>query len=159
GSATLASRVHGKFSIHDAWEAALSVSCTFAHVRGAFHQLWNLTHTSVRSLIHSPASERAGSLPPCPFRIRIRLKPCPARLSKMSRTTGKCVDTRSDTVPGKQRKYGVMPYASTGNTAIPSGSAASNETRSDKMLSTLRLRYACCSVLPSGSTQRSSLLR
>src|SRR5438045_240989 len=41
----------------------------------------------------------------------------------------------------------------------PNGSAASTARRSAKILSTLRLRYACCSVLPSGNSARSSRFR
>src|SRR4029450_13336741 len=37
-----ATRVHGKFSIHEAWLATLSNSWTLAIVFGAAHQLWNL---------------------------------------------------------------------------------------------------------------------
>ena len=40
GWTTLASRVQGKFSIQEAWEATGSISWTLAMVRGAFHQLW-----------------------------------------------------------------------------------------------------------------------
>ena len=37
------SRVHGKFSIHEAWEAMGSICCTLASVLGAFHQLCSFT--------------------------------------------------------------------------------------------------------------------
>src|ERR1051325_3241609 len=43
GAVTPGSRVHGKFSIHDACDARGSSDWTCAHTRGAFHQLWNLT--------------------------------------------------------------------------------------------------------------------
>src|SRR5713226_5622108 len=46
-----------------------------------------------------------------------------------------------------------------GNTGTPSGSAASTATRSERMRSTPRLSWACCSVLPIGTTARSSALR
>src|SRR5437667_7383432 len=77
----------------------------------------------------------------------------------MSRRIDIYVSTRNVIVPGNARKYGVMPYASTGKTGTPRGSAASPASRSAKMLSTLKLRYACCSVLPSGNTARSSRFR
>ena len=35
-------------------------------------------------------------------------------LSRMSRTTCRCVSTRSEIEPGNSRKYGVTPYATTG---------------------------------------------
>jgi hypothetical protein len=47
-------------------------------------------------------------------------------LSRMSRTTARCVSTRREIDPGNSRKYGVTPYATTGNTGTPSGSAASD---------------------------------
>src|SRR5262245_35049539 len=69
------------------------------------------------------------------------------------------VSTRSVGLPGYAAKRGVIPYGSTGRTGTPSGSAASTETRSARMLSVARDRYACCSVEPSGRTIRSSCRR
>ena len=43
GMLTPGRRVHGKFSIHEPCDATGSMACTFAHVRGAFHQLWKST--------------------------------------------------------------------------------------------------------------------
>ena len=79
--------------------------------------------------------------------------------SRMSRTTRRCVSTRSEIEPGNSRKYGVTPYGTTGNTGTPSGSAASAATRSGRMQSTVSRRWLCCSVLPSGNTARSSCRR
>jgi len=68
-------RVQGKFSIHDACDAAGSVCCTLASVWGARHQSWNLTDASGWAFSHSEITTVAGVLPPCPLTIRIRLKP------------------------------------------------------------------------------------
>ena len=54
---------------------------------------------------------------------------------------------------------GTIIEATAGNTGTPSGSAASIPTRSARMLSVARLRYACCSVEPSGTTARSSRVK
>ena len=45
---------------------------------------------------------------------------------------------------------GVGPYGIAGKTGMPRGSAASTATCSERIESTERLRYECCSVLPSG---------
>ncbi len=45
GMATPASRVQGKFSIHEACEATGSIAATAAAVLGAFHQLCHFTAT------------------------------------------------------------------------------------------------------------------
>ena len=58
GGATFASRVQGKFSIQLACEPEGSIACALAHVRGAFHQLWNLTDMS-GMLGHQLLGERA----------------------------------------------------------------------------------------------------
>src|SRR4051794_25876002 len=89
----------------------------------------------------------------------MRRKPLCAMPSRMSPTRRRCVSTLSEIDPGNSRKYGVTPYGTTGNTGTPSGSAASAATRSGRMQSTVSRRCECCSVLPSGSTARSSCCR
>src|SRR6266480_1890250 len=73
----------------------------------------------------------------------------------MSRTTAPYVSGASVGLPGNMWNP-VTPYASTGSTGTPRGSAASRARRSAMMLSVSSERYACCSVEPSGSTTRSS---
>src|ERR1043165_5922202 len=110
GIETPGRRVHGKFSIQDPCDATGSVSITLDHVFGAFHQLWKITRQSGCAAVHSAAHCCTAPFPPCPFTIRIRLNPLCAMLSRMSRTTLKCVSTRSEIEPGNSRKYGVTPY-------------------------------------------------
>src|SRR5262249_23517154 len=73
----------------------------------------------------------------------------------MSRRTAPYVSGCNVGLPGNMKKP-VTPYASTGITGTPSGSAASAARRSAMMLSVSSERYACCSVEPTGSTIRSS---
>ena len=61
GAATSASRVQGKFSIQFACEPEGSISCTFAQVCGAFHQLWNLIE-SLGAVGHHVAGKRRDRL-------------------------------------------------------------------------------------------------
>ena len=140
GSFTPGSRVQGKFSIHEACDATGSMACTLAQVSGAFHQLWKSTRHAGWSAVHSAANCCTALLPPWPLTMRMRLKPLCAMLSRMSRTTRRCVSTRSEIEPGNSRKYGVTPYATTGKTGTPSGSAASAATRSGRMQSTVSRR-------------------
>ena len=81
------SRVQGKFSIHDAWQAFVSTARTSAIVRGAAHQLWNLMRISGWSMPYSIASAAAGWLPPWPLTISTRRKPARRMPSSSSRTT------------------------------------------------------------------------
>ena len=75
GAATFASRVQGKFSIQEAWEATGSISFTLAQVFGAFHQLWNFTRASGWSRHPLRREGWAGALPPWPLTMTMRRKP------------------------------------------------------------------------------------
>ena len=86
--------------------------------------------------MNSGARPLAGELPPWPFTIRMRRKPCSYSESSRSRTTAMYVSARSVGLPGYAAKYGVRPYGSDGSTGTPSGSAASTDTRSDRIVST-----------------------
>src|ERR1041384_4701799 len=109
GNATPGTRVQGKFSIHEPCEESGSIACTFAQVLGAFHQLWKRTLQPLWSAAHSVASCCTAPLPPWPLQIMMRLKPLCAMPSRMSRTSARCVSTRSVIEPGNSRKYGVTP--------------------------------------------------
>src|SRR5437762_13726917 len=52
--------------------------------------------------VHSCASCCTAALPPCPFTIRIRRKPLCAMPSRLSRTTLRCVSTRSEIDPDRK---------------------------------------------------------
>ena len=100
GGEALSSRVHGKFSSHDAWLASGSIDWTTVQVRGPFHQLWKTTWESGRSAMNSGARPAAGELPPWPFTSRNRRKPWPWSESSRSRTTATYVPTRRLGLPG-----------------------------------------------------------
>ena len=125
----------------------------------ALHQSCQITCASGCSPLHSTTRTRAGVFPPWPLTTRTRRKPCAYNASSRSASTRTYVSMRSVSEPGYAANDGVSPYASTGSTGTPIGSAASTATRSARMLSVSSDRYACCSVEPTGRTIRSSRSR
>ncbi len=85
GGVSTSSRVHGKFSIHDACAASGSIATIAARVRGAIHQSCQRTWAPG----HASAAARPGALPPWALTIRIRLKPWLARESTRSRRSAR----------------------------------------------------------------------
>ena len=71
--------------------------------------MWKITLQPGWSAAHSCANCCTAPLPPCPLQIMMRRKPLCAMPSRMSRTTRRCVSTRSEMDPGNSRKYGVTP--------------------------------------------------
>src|ERR1700761_2037222 len=91
GVTTPGIRVQGKFSTQAPCEMLGPNRSDASAVRGALYQLWNTTWTRSgrSSAIHSRTTPTAGELPPCPFTIAIRRKPCFVRESSRSRMSAR----------------------------------------------------------------------
>ena len=138
GSSTPGSRVHGKFSNQEACEASASISFD-DRARRARRPTSCATAPARPVRARPPRLDRGAAAGRC-RRARSRTGSAGSpgrRTSRAGRRAARGTSRRCSVgLPGYAAKYGVRPYGSDGSTSTPSGSAASTETRSDRIRST-----------------------